>query len=223
MIRLAFCLVIALFSTGVGAQTYPEYDGIYVFDEKRASWVEVQLQDVGRIGIAQSSNSVKDPRFLSNEAAGVYNLMSIPRLSATVANIHRSTKLRLYVRGRNPTISSIVYLVDAIEMASTVPSGAPTMSDGTQPGAIFDARGNGTISPELVVTSNGRQPGDFRTKIVDDFSSEYILDPWGDKILKGFKGCTNCQLAVRGFAVLVPGSMLTGDAQTAYVVKVTEP
>lgn len=216
---LAFLLFAYLPTEIVYAQTYPEYDGVYVWSDEESAWREVKLREVGRVSVSQSSNSKEDKRFLSNQAAGFYYSMGIPVDSSADFLLKRPKSLRLFVRQRSPEISSIVYFVKADEMAKTIVDGSTVTSDGTPPGVVSYTSGGSAGTAQFIFAGQGRLPADFKTRIVDDYSSEYALDPWKDYSVRGFGNCSNCGVLISGFAVLTRDQNLSGEATSAYVVE----
>lgn len=216
-------LILLLIASMASSQTFPQYDGVYVFNEDINDWVSVDLQPVGEASVAWSSNSDIDPRFKYNNLAGVYFAQSVGAIEVPI--LTRKNTLRIYVRQRNPSFTGIIYFVDASSMAQTIPAGDTVNSEGRAPGSIVDI-GVGGKGPTTTFTHQYLFTGDsvsierFRSRIIDEYSTEFMLESWTDISVPGFINCGSCDVEIQGFAIVTEDFRIRRGAESAFVVKI---
>lgn len=192
---LAVLLFTSLVAQQTHAQDYPQFEGVYVFDEETNQWVGLKPTSLELFQLALSApiaNLAEDHRGFKMIAGLTESTL------AASPSVAKTLEMRIFIRSRNPQLVFVDTIVDFDSLAGTVPPGESIMRSGTPPGEILFKP-----APDLAMAPNGIPPVFFNARLIDSTSTEYVLD-LSNKIpdsVYGLTQCSACLMEILGFAV----------------------
>jgi hypothetical protein len=177
------------------AQDYPEFEGVYVFDEATSQWMSVKPKSLELYQLALSTTVAH----LDANGLGYFTVAGLSQStlggSPSVAD---TLQMRIFIRSRNPQLVFVDTIVRLSDLAATIPPGESATPDRLPPGSIRHKP-----APDFVLAPYGLSADAFNAKLVDSTSSEYVLD-LSNPVPRSVFGLTQCQaclMAVQGFAI----------------------
>lgn len=196
---LLLALFAMIFPALMNAQEYPAYEGVYIWDNATSEWVEAPAQQPLRVQIASSANSPSESWNRFPKFNGWYQIPGYAfGIMGTVPHIDDEGGLRILIKSRDPALVFLNALTRVEILMSTIPPGPMVDSASIS----NDIGGSLSKQPEsqmatFVGTGFGKSPEMFRSRIVDQYTTEYIGPSiLGNWTVPGLGSCTGCDLPV---------------------------
>jgi hypothetical protein len=211
----------AFFSAWLGAlqvhaQEYPEYEGVYVYDEETIQWVALKPKKLERYQLALSSAI----SYLDSNGLGYITVAGLQESTlASSPSVAYTPQLRVFIRSRNPNLVLIDTIVKLSDLATTIPPGDSAAIDKLEPGSIRHKP-----APDLVISPYSISSDFFNAKPVDATSTEYVFDASQQlpNRVYGLSQCSDCLIEIMGFGISAPGVRNASAAENRFLFRTLE-